>query len=203
MEREGRDDKRWEVLRSEYVVRDKHLTVRRDHIRQPGGVEIPGYWVLEYPEWVNVIAVTPGGLHVVERQYRHGLGNTHYEICAGCVDEGETPLAAARRELWEETGYGGGTWEEILTVAPNSSAMTNTTHCFVARGVEKIGEPHREPTEDIDVELKTEAEVLSLLLGQHIVQACMAAPLWKYFATKGIPPQTDAGRDSPCGAALA
>lgn len=191
METEEKDDKRWEVLRSEYVVRDKHLTVRRDHIRQPGGTEIPGYWVLEYPEWVNVIALTHDGLHVMERQYRHGLGSTHYEICAGCVDEGETPLAAARRELWEETGYGGGTWEEILTVAPNSSAMTNKTHCFVARGVEKIDEAHREPTEDIDVELKTEAEVFDMLMGQRIVQACMAAPLWKYFATKEHPPRME------------
>lgn len=179
----NRDDKRWELLRSDYVLRNPWLTVRRDHIRQPSGVEIPDYWVLEYPEWVNVIAVTTDGRWVMERQYRHAMGWTAWEIPAGCVDGAETPLQAAQRELSEETGYCGGTWSEFMTISPNGTSMTNMTHCFLAVGVEP-GEAHREPTEDIEVHLLAEDDVLKLLRENQIVQATMAAPLWKWFAER-------------------
>lgn len=178
------DDKKWQVLHSEYVMRNPWLTVRRDHIRQPSGVEIPDYWVLEYPEWVNVIALTADGRMVVERQYRHAMGGTAYEICAGCAEKGEGPLAAAKRELQEETGYTGGEWTEIMTISPNGTSMTNMTHCFVARGVTP-GPAHLEATEDIDVSLMSPDEVLGLLKSGQIVQATMAAPLWKFFYEGG------------------
>lgn len=184
METKEKDPKRWTVLSSEYAMRNPWLTVRRDHIRQPSGAEITDYWVLEYPEWVNVIAITADGRHVMERQYRHAIGWTAYEICAGCAESGETPIEAARRELMEETGYAGGAWEEILTISPNGTSMTNMTHCFVARGVERAGDARQEPTEDIDVTLMDEEAVRKLLEDQQIVQATMVAPLWKYFAQK-------------------
>ena len=52
------DEKKWEVLHSEYLIRRPWLTARRDHVRLPNGVENPEYYVLEYPDWVNVIALT-------------------------------------------------------------------------------------------------------------------------------------------------
>lgn len=178
------DPKKWTILESEYRIREKWLTVRRDKIRQPSGVEIEDYWVLEYPEWVNVIAITKDGRHVMERQYRHAMGWTAYEICAGTAEAGEDPLTAAKRELSEETGYEGGEWEEIMTTSPNGTSMTNMTHSYIARGVEKRVEAHQEKTEDIDVMLMEESEVRHLLETQQIVQATMAAPLWKYFCEK-------------------
>ena len=74
------DEKKWEILHSEYLIRRPWLTARRDHIRMPNGVENPEYYVLEYPDWVNVIAITSDGHFLMERQYRHGLQWTGYEI---------------------------------------------------------------------------------------------------------------------------
>lgn len=70
---EQNDDKKWQILASEYLFRRPWLTVRRDHVRLPNGAEIPEYYVLEYPDWINVIAITRDGRFLLERQYRHGL----------------------------------------------------------------------------------------------------------------------------------
>lgn len=176
------DDRRWEILRSEYLIRRPWLTARKDCVRMPNGVVNEEYYVLEYPDWVNVIAITADGKFLMERQYRHGLQWTGYEICAGVCEAGEDPLEAARRELYEETGYAGGEWQPHLTLSANTSTMTNLCHCFVATGVERVSSQHLEETEDITVHLLTAAEVRSLLLGNEIRQSLMAAPLWKYFA---------------------
>lgn len=97
-------DKPWEVISSEYLHRAPWLTVRKDHLVLPNGNHIPSYYILEYPDWVNTIAVTSDGQFVFIRQYRHGLQQTSYELCAGvCEKEDASPLASAQRELLEET----------------------------------------------------------------------------------------------------
>ena len=120
-------DGKWEILKSEYLFKRPWLTVRKDCVQLPSGQVNDEFYVLEYPDWVNVIAITKDGQYVMERQYRHGLGVTCYEVCAGVVEAGEPPLEAAKRELLEETGYAGGEWEEIMTLCGNSSTTNNYT----------------------------------------------------------------------------
>ena len=181
---ENTDDRKWEILSTEYLIRRPWLTARRDHVKLPTGVENPEFYVLEYPDWVNVIAITKEGEFVMIRQYRHGLGETRYELCAGVSEEGEDPVESARRELYEEAGYGGGEWQLWMTISANPSTTNNLTYCFLATGVERISSQHLEETEDITVHLLTEAEVKALLVNDEIRQALMAAPLWKYFSLK-------------------
>ena len=177
--------KKWKLLESEYIIRRPWLTARREKVQLPDGTIHPEYYVLEYPDWVNIIAETKDGRYVLVEQYRHGLGEVSIELCAGCVEPGEAPVDGARRELLEETGFGGGEWELIATLSPNSSTSTNMCYCFVAHGVEiKDKEQHLEPTEDIAGHLVTRDELYRLLSDGEIKQAMMAAPLWKYFATK-------------------
>ena len=177
------EEKKVEVLQSEYLFNRPWLTVRRESIVLPNGNPVPEYYVLEYPEWVNTIAITRDRKFVFIRQYRHGLGCALMELCAGvCDPEDASPLAAARRELLEETGYGRGTWRELLTVSANPSTHTNLTHCFVAEDVEPVSEQHLEATEDLTVHLLSQDEVRDLLLTDRVKQALHAAPLWRYFA---------------------
>ena len=176
---------KWKVLRSEYLFRRPWLTVRRDEVELPGGQRNPEYYVLEYPDWVNVIAITEDGKFVMEKQYRHGLGETGYEICAGVIESGETPLEAARRELLEETGYAGGQWSEEMLLSGNPSTTNNLSHCFVARGVRKVSGQHLDRTEDIVPVLMDREQVRELLLENRLRQALMAAPLWRLFALEG------------------
>ena len=171
-----------EVLSSEYLFRRPWLTVRRDSLRLANGKINPEFYVLEYPSWVNVTAITDDGRFVMIRQYRHGLGQYGTELCAGVVEEGEEPLEAAKRELMEESGFGGGGWELQCVISGNPSTSNNLTYCYLAKGVRLMGEQHLDPTEDVEVVILTRDEVYSLLCGDNMKQALMAAPLWRYFA---------------------
>ena len=99
------DKMKWKTLKSEYLIQRPGLTARRDTVELPNGVINDEYYVLEYPTWINVIALTTDGNMVMIRQYRHGIDQTCFEIVAGVCEKGEDPEAAARRELLEETGY--------------------------------------------------------------------------------------------------
>lgn len=169
------------MLESEYLVRQPWLTARRDRLELPDGRIIPEYYVLEYPDWVNVIAITKDGQFVMERQYRHAARKISLELPCGVMEEGETPLEAAQRELLEETGFGGGQWKKLMELSPNPSAMSNTTHCFLAIGVEKIAEQHLDETEELSVLFMTKEEVKRMLNENQICQALMVAPLYKYI----------------------
>ena len=175
------EDKKWKILSSEYLVKRPWLTARRDVAELPDGRINHEYYVLEYPDWVNIIAITKDGKIVMERQYRHALGNTCYELPCGVIEKGETPLEAAKRELLEETGFAGGEWQEWMTLSPNPATSNNLAHSFLAVGVEKVSGQHLDATEDIDVYILEPGYVRELLLNNQILQALMAAPLWKYF----------------------
>ena len=176
------EEGKWKVLKSEYLFKRPWLTVRRDCVELPDGRQNPEFYVLEYPDWVNVIAITEDGQFVMERQYRHGLGKTCFEISAGVMEKGETPLEAAKRELMEETGYGEGEWTNIMNVSGNSSTTNNISHCFVAKGVKKISGQHLDSTEDLEIVLLSREQVKDLMVNDQIRQSLMAAPLWRFFA---------------------
>ena len=88
--------KRWKVLKNKYLFKHKFLTIRSDRVQLPTGLILDNYFVIENQDWVNVIALTKEGQFVLERQYRHGIRKTGIEICAGMIDDGETPLQAAQ-----------------------------------------------------------------------------------------------------------
>lgn len=171
----------WQVEQSDYIHRERWFTVRKDAIRMAGGGYIPDYYILEYPDWINVVAVTTTGELVLIRQYRHGVAGVHYELCAGCIDPGEDPLVAAQRELLEETGFGGGTWQPLMTLSANPGTHANLTYCFLALGVEKLQEQELEITEEISVHLVPRADVLPLLDSGQVMQSLHVAPLLRYL----------------------
>lgn len=175
------EDGKWTVVSTEYLIRRPWLTARRDVVRLPDGRINPEYYILEYPDWVNVIAITEDGQVVMERQYRHGLGKTCFELPCGVIEKGETPLEAAKRELLEETGYAGGEWEQWMVLSPNPSTSTNLTYSFVATGVKKVAGQSLDASEDIQVSLQSVEFVKELLRENQILQALMAAPMFKYF----------------------
>lgn len=177
----AKEIKKWTTLESRYIIQRPWLTARVDKVQLPDGRINPEHYVLEYPKWVNIIATTDDGQMVMIRQYRHGYDEVLVELCAGVVEEGETPVEAAKRELLEETGYAGGQWREVMTIGQNPSISDNVTHCFVAEGVEKVAGQSLDESEDIEVLLMSKDEVLNMLINDEQKQALMAAPLWRYF----------------------
>ena len=176
----------WTIHHSEYIHQSPWITVRKDAVQTGKGIIIEDFYVLEYPTWINIIAITKEGKFVIEQQYRHGIQQQVFEICAGVCEVGEKPFEAAQRELLEETGFGGGNWSLIGKYAPNPNSMNNWCYSFLAEGVTKIQEPHQEPTEDITVNLLSEKELLALMRNGKIVEGIMLAPLWQFFYEQRI-----------------
>ena len=171
----------WKVLSSEYIVQRPWLTARKDVLQMPDGRVNPEFYVLEYPSWVNVIARDREGRFVMVRQYRHGLGAMSTELVAGDVEAGEEPEAAARRELMEEAGYGGGRWTLQAVISGNPSTTNNLTYCFLAEDVEHLGSQHLDATESIEPLLLSRDELMDLMMSDEMKQSLMLAPLWRYF----------------------
>src|SRR5687768_11288124 len=97
--------KPWVVEESKITYEDRWLKVRTDRCVNQHGRVIDSFHVVEYPAWVNVIALTPEGGIVLVEQYRHGVGAILLELPAGVVEREDSPASAAKRELREETGY--------------------------------------------------------------------------------------------------
>jgi 8-oxo-dGTP pyrophosphatase MutT (NUDIX family) len=173
----------WTVLSSTYLFRKPPwLTLRQDHFRLPSGRDIPEYWIQEFPPWVNVVAVTEADQLILVRQYRPGIAEVHYELPAGVVDPEDPDLeSAARRELLEETGHGGGTWSRLSALSANPALTTNLTHTFLAEGVVPLPGGQPDATEDLRVHLLPVAEAQRLIEESEMVQALHAAPLLLYL----------------------
>ncbi len=76
----------WKVLTSEYIAQDPWFTVRKEKVQLPNGSQIDSYYISEFPDWVNVIAITKENKLILVRQYRHGIARVSYELCAGVCD---------------------------------------------------------------------------------------------------------------------
>jgi len=139
----------WRLLESIYSFSDRWLKLRSDTVRLPGGQTLTPYHVIEAADWVNVVAISEAGCILLVEQYRHAVTRTMLEIPAGHIDPSETPEAAARRELQEETGYGGGTWRQLGALHPAASRFTNQVHSFLALGVTRVAAPVLEESETL------------------------------------------------------
>ena len=131
---------------------------RFDELEHPLTGAILRRTVLETPDWVNVVAFTPERRLVVVRQYRFGTRAVTTEIPGGVIDPGEEPLAAARRELREETGYTSERWTALGAVEPNPAFLTNLCHHYLAEDVRRTHELELDPGEDITVDTLALAE---------------------------------------------
>ncbi|MBP8972069.1 NUDIX hydrolase [Myxococcota bacterium] len=109
-----------------------------------------GFFVIESPDWVNIVPVTDDGKVVLIRQFRAGNNSVTIEIPGGMVDAGESFSAAALRELEEETGYQAKKVTALGSVSPNPAIMRNSCHMFLASGVKPTGQIHFDSSEDVE-----------------------------------------------------
>jgi len=160
------------------VYQDRWLTLRADDCVTADGAEIAPYYVLEYPDWVQVVALDPFDHIIMVEQYRHGLGVLSLELSAGAVEPGDQgPIQAGARELAEETGYGSDAWRHVASLSPNPANHNNRCHVVLARDVTLVGAARNDPTERVRLVRLPVAEVVRLALEGRMVQAMHVASL--------------------------
>jgi len=163
---------RWTLQRSRTIYHSPIATLVEESRRDPRrGVDVP-FFVLKFPDWVNIVPVTDDGRVVLVRQYRAGMDAMTLEIPGGTMDEGETdPAVAARRELLEETGYTADDFLYLGRVVPNPAIQGNFCHFYLASGARPTGPQNLDPSEEISVEVVRLAEIRPMIDRHEIVHA--------------------------------
>ena len=150
-------------------------------MRHPLSGEVLERLVLESVDWVNMVAIDLDGEVVMVRQFRFGAGYATLETPGGMVDPGEDSLTAAKRELLEETGYGGGEWRYLGAVEPNPAIHDHLCHHWLATDVERVAQPRPGRGEMLAVERMSEAQVAQAVRGGVIRHALALSALSRVF----------------------
>ncbi len=151
-------------MSSARVLENRWLIIRQDTCALPNGAVVDDYFVLVAPEVACVVALTADGQVVLVEQYKHGIGRPCLEIPGGAFEAAESdPLAVARRELREETGYVSDRWLPLGVLPISPSRTTEQMHLFAALDCAQVDGQHLDPQEEIIVHLRPLAEALALV----------------------------------------
>lgn len=176
---------RWQRLRSEPHAVTRIFDVIRAVYRHPRRDREQDFFVINAPDWVNVVALTPEGRLVLVRQFRHGINDFSLEIPGGVIEGGEDPVAAGVRELREESGYVGERARLLGSVHPNPAMQSNRCHLVLVEAARRTAELEWDPDEEMAILTLPVDEVYALARNGGIIHALVLdalllfAPLWE------------------------
>jgi len=171
---------KWRLLETQEVLKTQIFRFRIDKCETGPGKVMPRYYVMEFPDWVQVVALTPERQLILVDQYRYPVDQRFIEFPGGTSDPktGESLLAAAQRELLEETGYTSSRWQKIGQHYPNPALQTNRCEVFLALDCQKVAPPKLDPFEEINVVLRSLDEFKSELMNGQPAHSLMLATLF-------------------------
>lgn len=156
----------WTTVSRTTVVADRWIRLHADDCADGSGRRIAPYYVLEYGDWVSVLAIDHEGAAIVVEEYRHGAGIVALGTIGGGVEQGEVPQDAAARELLEETGSVADELVSLGSTWANFGNHTNRVHHFLALGCSRVADQSLDANEDILVRTRPLET-----LGEHLSQS--------------------------------
>ncbi len=178
---------RWTVESRDILQDCRVFRVLRQHARReppPAPEEIESgrrarsdFYVLDAPNWVNVVALTDDDDLVLIEQWRQGIEGYTLEIPGGMADGDESPREAGERELLEETGYRAREWRELGSIEPNPAIQNNRCYTYLALGAESSEKPQFDSTEECRVVLRPYADAPELVASGAITHALVVVGL--------------------------
>lgn len=186
----------WEEIRTEHLVTDEWIDIRRSAYRFPDGSVFEPFYSYSRKDYVVIAATDEEGRYLCVRQFRQGIKEVTTEFPAGGIERTvscgdlkdrreyrakdgqvvEDALAAAKRELLEETGYESDEWRHLLTVPSNATIADNYACLFAAKNCRRVAGQSLDDTEFLKVCLYTEKELEELVRKGEFQQAvhCLA-----------------------------
>ncbi len=192
--------KTWKTLSRKTVLQhSKYLTVESHTIELPDGRILADWPWLVMPDYVNVVAVAEDGRLLCFRQTKYCLEGTSLAPVGGYLEPGEEPLAAAQRELREETGYAAPEWTGLGQFYVDANRGAGMGHFFLAQGARWAGRVASDDLEEQELLLLTRTEVETALFHNEfkVMPWAMAVSLALLHLAISFPlPPTSAPR--PC-----
>lgn len=174
---------RWQERSSEVLYQSRIFSIRRAQFTRQDRSSPLGHgepersqecFLVDSPDWVNVIALTKTGSVLFVRQFRFGARRITLEIPGGMIDPDETPEHAAMRELREETGFESSSWHALGSVDTNPALLGNRCYSFVARDCVRTRTPSPDAGEELSVEEHKLQDVPKLIANGSVSHALVA-----------------------------
>jgi len=174
--------KSWPIVESTKNLDTGLFSITTNRCCSPRTGREHDFYVIDFPNWVQVIPITPDDQIVMVRQYRHGCGRIFLELPGGLIDEDDlSPDQTAKRELLEETGYRAENLILLTRIYPQPAVLNNKGLTYLAREVIKVAEPNLDPTEDIEVCLVKLQKIQEMIRGGEINHGQTVMALSVYF----------------------
>ena len=183
-DKKKKDPLEWEEVSCEHIVKDEWIDIRRSTYRFPDGSTFEPFYSYSRRNYVVIVASDTEGNYLCVRQYRQGIKRVTTEFPAGGIERkdgreyghsqdvsSEDSLAAAKRELLEETGYESGEWRHLLTVPSNATIADNYAYIFEAKNCRKVAGQSLDETEFLNVYSYTEQELEDMIAAGDFPQA--------------------------------
>lgn len=176
------EQNKWELISKTPVFQSKYMTIERRSYRLPSGEVREDYYHLLRPDYVLILAEDEKGRILLERQYRRGVDEFVYELPAGWIDEGETPIVAAKRELKEETGSEG-EGDSTIEIYPQPGFSSMKAHVAMLRVIQQ-GEHAQDTDEHISHEWVERPRLDEMIRGGKIKDMGLLSTLSVLDATR-------------------
>jgi len=171
----------WPVTNTKFLGNFRVFNLHAETKTSPLDGREHDFIVLQCPDWVNVVAVTPNDEIILVEQFRHGSKTVEWEIPGGVMDAADTsPVVAGLRELREETGYAGENARIIGQVYPNPAIMTNTCHTILVEQCTRKFETRFDPCEDLRTHLVPLDKISEMVATGRIRHSLVVAALYHF-----------------------
>jgi len=161
-------DQQWEILGEEPVLDHPYVNVTYQTVRISDDLTIPDWPIVRTRDYVNVMVTNDYGQLMVLEGYKHGLGRSSWQVVGGYLEPGEEALAAAQRELLEETGYTSDSWSHLGTFVVDANRFVGQGHFFLARQARPVVEPDHDDLEAFTVQWVSPAVLQAALFDGRV-----------------------------------
>lgn len=184
MEKQKKDPLVWEEVHTEHLIKDEWIDLRSTSWKFPDGSVYGPFYSYTRKDFVVVVASDTDGNYLCVKQFRQGIREVTTEFPAGAIEENrgkelaaEDALAAARRELLEETGYESDEWKHLLTVPSDATICDNYAHLFLAKNCHKVSGQSLDETEFLNV-LRVSAQEIDNMIAEGNFQQSIHITAW-------------------------